>query len=155
MDEIQMNDQQVDTYKITADLQEMQNHLCIANHVYATCYGVTYQKLTQFSGSADEEAFIRHNITVEMEKSLIASFNTESIENVIAGETHQEFVLMKAVGIRGSKGEIIGVFVLTGVAKELLYETDQIPRGIRLTTEEDFDHATALIEQLSKHFFFF
>ena len=113
MDEIQMNDQQVDTYKITADLQEMQNHLCIANHVYATCYGVTYQKLTQFSGSADEEAFIRHNITVEMEKSLIASFNTESIENVIAGETHQEFVLMKAVGIRGSKGEILGVFVLS------------------------------------------
>ena len=88
-------------------MQSMQDLFCRSNHIYGVCYGLTYNKITEFSGTSDEEAYLRRHISVEMEKTLIASFRDDDLEDVISGDSNQPYILYKAVTIRGHSGKLL------------------------------------------------
>jgi len=134
-------------------MQSMQDLFCRSNHIYGVCYGLTYNKITEFSGTADEEAYLRRHISVEMEKTLIASFRDDDLEDVISGDSNQPFILYKAVAIRGHSGKLLGVWMISGIAADLKSDVDNVPSNMRFTTLADFENAVHFVELLTKVYF--
>ncbi len=152
-------DDKVNMYKFHEDdanrqvMQSMQDLFCRSNHIYAICYGMTYNRITEFSGTQDEEAFMRRHISVEMEKTLIASFRDDDLEDVISGDSNQPYIKYKAVAIRGQSGKLLGVWLVSAIAADLKTDVDRVPSDMRMTTSDDFEAAVNFIELLTKVYF--
>lgn len=140
-------------HTVREELQQIQDLFCETCHIYARCYGKSFHPMTDFSGTADEEAYFLRKVPAEHLQSLVASFSETGPESVIEDSAGEDYILLEAAAVRDHDGTLIGVFILEGIASDLLTEQSAVPEGIRTTTSEDFAHATGLIESAAQKYF--
>lgn len=133
--------------------QKMQDAFCESNHVYAVCFDTHYRELTRFSGDEVYEEYFRRFISRELQQALIASFEDNSIENVISAEPSEPFVFFTGVAIRDDLGALCAVMLVMGIAGDLLTEEDHLPEKIRTTSYTDFNSSIGLMEILMFNYF--
>lgn len=134
-------------------MQKMQDAFCRAHHLYCICVGKDMGRLTDFSGTPEEEAFIDSLFPVEMQRSLIASFSDVEGENVIALSTQEPYLLLRGVAIRGREHHFSGAWLVAAIDETAVTEKVQIPASVQRTDVVSFDHAVALLEILTRNYF--
>lgn len=134
-------------------MQRMQDFFCESQHLYGICISKNLTRLTDFSGTEEEERFAEQSISVTMQRNLIASFSDIDGENVIALEPPKPYLLMRGVAIRGESNRFEGAWLLLGIDREAVTEEDQLSPHLVTTTVEDFDAAVGLLEILTRNYF--
>ncbi|MCR5546761.1 MAG: hypothetical protein K6F30_09845, partial [Lachnospiraceae bacterium] len=133
--------------------QKMQDAFCESNHVYAMCFDTKFHELTHFSGSEENEEYFAQFVSQELRQAIVASFQDNSIENIISAEPNEPFVFFNGVAIRDDEDMLIGVMMIFGIAGELLTEEDQVPKDVTTTSYNDFNSSVALMEILMSNYF--
>lgn len=134
-------------------LQRMQDAFVGANRVYCVCIDRDLNHITEFSGSAEEDAYLNTLLTPEMQTRLVHSFSDVEGENVIALPSEVPYFLVRGVAIRGEDHRFIGAWMVLGIDSEQVPEDEYIPRVVMTTTGEAFDKSIALLEVLTNTYF--
>ena len=145
--------QNTNEYFEKGKMQRMQDAFCKANHLYCVCIDRDMTKITDFSGDAEEEAYINTLLTPGMQSELIHSFSDVEGENVIAIPTKHPYLMLRGVAIRGDEHRFLGAWMVLGIDAEAVPEDEFIPRVIMTTTGEALDKAMALLEVLTNTYF--
>ncbi|MCR4797043.1 MAG: EAL domain-containing protein [Lachnospiraceae bacterium] len=134
--------------------QKMQDAFCESNRVYAVCFDTSCHEISRFSGDETQELFIRQYASVEMEQSLVASLSGDGLENIVSMDVEAPFLQLCGVAIRDDEEQLLGVMLVFAVVEELLSGEDVLPEGVRVTKNETFQNAVALMEILLKYYFY-
>ncbi len=135
------------------NLQKMQDAFCAANHVYCLCVSRNFMHITRFSGTTEEESFIKNMLSADLQRDWIGLFSDVEGENVIAYESDIPYAMMRGVAIRGENNYFLGAWLVLGIDANQLPEDTFIPSAIQSTTYDEFENTIALLEILTKSYF--
>ena len=131
-------------------MQELQDKFCLAQRVYAQCFSRTRGVITEPYGKEEELSFLHQNISAETHMTLLQRLVASPYENVQEAETDRPWLRCCGLAVR-VKGAIVALWVILGVIGERLGE-QELPEGLRTTTDADFDRSLEFLETLSKNF---
>lgn len=135
------------------NMQKMQDAFCESNRVYCLCVERNLSHITEFSGTAEEEAFIRKLVPAEVQQDWIDLFSDVEGESILAYGTENPYVMMRAVAIRRENNYLLGAWLVIGIDSDKLPEDSFVPSAIQRTTRDDFEKTIALLEVLTDSYF--
>ncbi len=134
------------------EMQILQDAFCKANDMYAMCIGKNYGQITSFSGSKSEEDFVDSNFSPRLRRELRDSFVDGDAENIIERYGTEDYFMYRAVAIRGTTGELLGVWLCFGINNLVVPADVHLPTDVNRTTLDAFDKAISLLETLTKYY---
>ena len=130
-----------------AVMQELQDHFCDAQHVYAACFSRSREEVTHPYGSREARAFLDERIGAGVYESLLLRLVASQYESVLEAEIKDPHIRVCGLSVR-VKGAIAALWIVIGVTS--LPEEEVLPEGLMVTDAESFDHSLSLLETVSK-----
>lgn len=134
------------------ELQAFQDEFCAANHLYCSCFDGNQKMLTKAYGTWAEQEFLNRYGKKDWLPRMIRRFSDSNVEDVIEEELECGFIKLYALAIRVEK-ELMAVWLVQGVIKELVTEEVSIPEEVMCTSLEDFYHAVKFLHTSSQQLF--
>lgn len=133
-------------------LQEFQKEFCIANHLYCSCLSGDNEIIARDYGTIEEQDFLGQYVDKQRQLEMIRSLSVSVAEDVIEEDTECGFVKLYALAVR-IESELVAVWLVKGVIKELIPEGTALPENIRIISQKDFYHAVKFLYISSKQYF--
>ena len=123
--------------------------------VYSFCYGRPFEELIVPEEDEEIRGLLDRALSEEERQLLVASFSDHPIENIIEGESRLPWVKIRGVSIRDRLERCVAVWVFVAFCEDLvpMSEKKLLPKGLRFSTEEKFDQAMPLVEQMNAMYF--